>query len=164
MTIEVDNSSQSLAVRDLKSLLRKTIGKDVEIISEKTTSLLGKGENYNSTVLKIDVTIKRKNDSEQENLQLVAKTIPSKHDNVNSSASFIKEIFFFKKLLPTYRKWEEALTGNSKNLIDILPKFYGGRMTLKDVPNEADDDAVLVMENLNISGYQMLNRHKGMHN
>jgi len=50
----------------------------------------------------------------------------------------------------------------SDGLFDILPKFYGGRLSLKEDNDEADEDAVLLMENLNISGYYCMDRLKGL--
>ena len=144
-----------VVLRDLQGLLRKSIGGEVEVLEYKTKNLLPKG----------DAVIKRDKNSPKEDLPLVAKMIPTtefQRAHFNPSASFAKEIYVFEKLLPTYREIEGDAGVEEKQLIDLLPKFYGGRLTMNEnKPDQADEDAVMVMENIKVKGYYTNNRKQG---
>ena len=156
--------SKKVELRDLQSLLRKNINKELIVVEYKTWDLLPKGENYGSTMLKVEAKIKKAKNSPEENLSLVAKMVPMNEfqKNLNASASFRKEIYIFEKLFPTYRQLEKEAGFENQYLIDILPKFYGGRLTLKEkAPDEADEDAVMLMENIKLHGYRIMDRKQG---
>lgn len=160
-----DNSStEKIVLRDLQSLLRKTIKDDrVRVVDYTTSSLLPKGENYGSLMLKVDAVIERS--SAKEKLPLVAKMCPAtefQQNIIDLTASFKKEIFVFEKLIKAYRCLEEE--ANVDKVLDLLPKFYGGRLSLKnDDDVGADKDAVLLMENLKERGYFTMNRIQGFY-
>ena len=158
--------NEKLVLRNLESLLRKTISEDLIVVDYVTTNLLPKGENYCSTMLKVDATVKKSKTSSIEKLSLVAKMVPDTEflkTHFNASASFSKEIYVFEKLLPIYRQLEKEVGVKDEDLIDLLPKFYGGRLTLDEKRvDKADEDAVLLMENIKTRGYYNLDRKKGL--
>ena len=157
-------TSGEVVLRDLQGLLRKSIGGEVEVLEYETRNLLPKGENYGSTMLKVDAVIKRTKSSPKEDLALVAKMIPSTEfhrERLNITASFAKEIYVFDKILPTYREIERDAGVQETQLVDLLPKFYGGRLTMNGDEDRADEDAVMVMENIKVTGYYTNDRKEG---
>ncbi|XP_023245852.1 uncharacterized protein LOC106639834 [Copidosoma floridanum] len=164
-TTSANDRLSNIVLRDLESLLRQSLGEQVRVVKYKTASLLPPGENYGSSVLKVEAVIKSTKDAPEEELSLVAKMLPPTELQrlyIDLTASFGKEIFVFERLINAYRKIEEEAGVAYEDLIDILPKFYGGRLSLRDDNREADEDAVLLMENLVTSGYYTMDRMKGL--
>ena len=149
-----ESESKKVELRNLQSLLNKSINKELTVVKYETTNLLPDGENYASTILKVEAEVKKTKNSSKETLSLVAKMTPTlefRKDIFNATASFKKEIYIFEKLLPIYRQLEKEAGIEDKDLIDILPKFYGGRLSLKEeIPSKADEDVTLLMENIHI--------------
>ena len=161
----MSSESQEIELKNLQSLLRDSINQELIVVEYETCNLLPKGENYASTMLKVEAKIRRTKNSPKENLPLVAKMIPTtefQRDLFNATASFKKEIYVFEKLVPAYRMLEKEAGISDENLFDILPKFYGGRLTLnKENSDKADEDAVMLMENIKLHGYRIMDRKQG---
>ncbi|XP_058804533.1 uncharacterized protein LOC131671812 [Phymastichus coffea] len=155
-----------LVLRDLQTLLRETIGNEVIVVKYDTINLLPKGENYSSTMLKVNSVIKRTEDSPEENLALVAKMIPVtefQQSHINCTTSFNKEMYVYKILMPAFRELEKEVGVKDEDLIDITPKYYGGRLSMnREKLDVADIDAVMLMENLKEHGYYTMNRIRGL--
>lgn len=150
-------SNGQTPLKDLQEILRKTIGDELTVVNYETLPLVAPGENYGSLLLKVDAIIKRTTSSIEEDLYLVAKIITaSMKKNLKMDVSFKKEIFVFDKLVPAYRELENKYL--SRNLNELFPKFYGGRLTLDE---ESPDEAVLLLENLKVIGFETMNRKKG---
>lgn len=150
--------------RDLQSLLQKSIGEELTLLEFQAQNLLPKGENYASTVLKITATIQRNNNGPKEDLELVAKMIAAtkfQRDNFNTTISFKKEIFIFEQLIPAYRQLQKEVEFGDSELLNIAPKIYGSRLSLDLDSQEADEDVILLMENLIVSGFRTMDRLKG---
>lgn len=165
-TIPEAGSQRHIVLRDLQTLLCKSsLGEQVTVTDYTTTSLLPVGENYASTMLKVDAVIKCTKDSPEEQLPLVAKMIPTTavlNCQFNNTASFAKEMFVFEKLVPLFRELEIEAGVSEEELIDILPKYYGGRLTRnEEKPDVADEDAAMIMENLKVRGYRTMSRMRG---
>lgn len=163
---EAGNQSQEVVLRDLQALLRNSsLGKEVTVVDYKTTSLLPMGENYSSTMLKVDAVIRRTKGSPEEQLPLVAKMVPIsdfQKAHFNMTASFVKEIFVFAKLVPLFRELEIEAGVSKEELIDLLPEYYGGRLTRNEEnPGVADEDAAMLLENLKVRGYSTMSRLRG---
>ncbi|XP_078049723.1 uncharacterized protein LOC144476521 [Augochlora pura] len=144
---------KEIVLREVEPLLRQKLGDHVVVENFTVESLLPPGENYGSTILKVDVDLKKGHDGEQEQLHLIGKMLPPTEFQrriFNSSKTFFKEIFMYETIMPAYNKLESSL--KPKEVFNFLPKFYGSRMSLQpDV--EMDDDAVFLMENLKAYGY-----------
>ncbi|KAL7286199.1 hypothetical protein TKK_0019533 [Trichogramma kaykai] len=161
------NSGDSLIVlREPEQLLRQVLGDELTVLDLRQTALVPMGENYGSSILKIDLVVKRKADAAEEKLGLVAKMSPAtafQQEMLNVKASMLKEIYIFKDLMPLYQEMQREVGVPEKDVIDVLPKYYGSRLSL-DPSNreEADLDAVLLMENLRCRGYETMDRKTGM--
>ncbi|KAJ8675795.1 hypothetical protein QAD02_011581 [Eretmocerus hayati] len=153
-------------VKDLEELLKETMGDQLQVIGYAVKDLLPKGENYASLMLKIDADIKRTPDAAVEKIHLVGKTITKaefQKSHMNATMSFSREIFIFKELLPMYRQLELEAGIPEKDAVYVGPKFYGGRLTRnKGAPDEADEDAILLLENIKVQSYDTQNRMKGL--
>lgn len=153
-------------LQDLKKLLRKTINEQVSVVSCKTTSLLPIGENFASSMLKVEVIIKKTEISPEEKLHLVAKMVPGgefRKKDLKIGVSYAREIFVYKTLAAFYKQIEtETKLGEEENLNDLFPKFYGGQLTRNEEnPEVADDNAILLLENVKALGYDTVDRKNG---
>ncbi|KAJ8675792.1 hypothetical protein QAD02_011578 [Eretmocerus hayati] len=153
-------------IRDLQFVLCNSSGERFIVVDFSAKPLLPKGENFGSYIQKLDIIVKRCENSSPEKLYLVAKMLPlilDQKNNYNYTLSFKREIFVFERLLPTYRELEIEVGVSEKDLLDIVPKFYGGRLTRnKKWTDQADSDAIILLENLQLDGYSTGSRKRGL--
>lgn len=155
------DESREMLLRDLEPMLRKKLGNDLEVLEHETEPLLPFGENYGSTMLKVRATIRRNN--KQEELHLVAKMLPGtsfQRELFQSPYSFKKEARAYQELIPSYQKLEREV--GVDQVFDILPNFFGARLSLDPAADEVDEDAVILMKNLKADGYYTADRRKGI--
>lgn len=157
------NSVETHDLTHLPELLRETMGKELTVIDYKSSSLLPAGENYMSSMIKVDAVIKRNKDAPEEELKLVAKMLPTaefQRNSMHAATIFGKEIFMYEKLSRAYREIEEKY--NSDDVSDLFPKFYGARLSVnKENSKNCDSDTVLLLENVKVLGYDTMDRRKG---
>ncbi|KAL7300757.1 hypothetical protein TKK_0006734 [Trichogramma kaykai] len=161
----VKEDSETIVLRQPEQLLRQALGDELTVLDLRQSSLVPTGENYGSSMLKIDVVVKKRPDAAEERLALVAKMSPTAavlQEWMNVKVSMPKEIYIFKKLIPTYRELQREVGIAEKDLIDVLPKYYGGRFSLDPDAHEVDFDAALLMENLKCIGYKSMDRKTGI--
>lgn len=150
-----------IELRELESLLRQKFGNELKVVDSSVEPLLPPGENYGSTMLKVQAVVQRQKDAEVESLDLVAKMLPPTDLQrliFESSVSFRKEAFLYEELVPSYQRLEGEF--GVEDAFDIAPKFYGARYSLKS-DEDFDADAVILMENLKVLGYYTGNRREG---
>ena len=154
---------KEIVLRDLEPVLRQRLGDKVIVESFTSDSLLPPGENYGSTVLSVHVDYKDGQTGRKEELNLIAKMLPPTEFQrriFNSSRTFIKEIFMYETVMPAYNKLEMECGLRKNEMFDILPKFYGSRLSMRS-DLEFDDNAVFLMDNLKVKGYYTGNRSIG---
>ncbi|KAL2725790.1 uncharacterized protein V1477_018228 [Vespula maculifrons] len=168
MTMETKQKEQTeikkIALYQLQPLLRSTLGNKLIVENYTTTSFLPPGENYGSTILAIDAIIRQEEKCERENLHMIAKMAPPTEFQrrvFNSPFTFRKEIFMYERLLPYYRIMEKEFGVNESELFDVIPKYYGSRLSL-DPQVDFDDNAVILLENLKTRGYYTGKRDIGV--
>ncbi|XP_043505689.1 uncharacterized protein LOC122526375 [Polistes fuscatus] len=156
--------TKEIILRELEPLLRLTLGDKLIVENYTTTSFLPPGENYGSTILAVDAVIKKEGEMENEHLHMIAKMAPPTEFQrriFKSSYTFRKEAFMYERLIPYYRNLERDFGIDESELIDVIPKFYGLRLSLD--PNvDFDDNAVILLENLQTRGYYTGKRHIGV--
>lgn len=162
----MSSDSQIDILPDLKKLLRQTVGDQVSVVSYKASNLLPPGENYASCLYKVDVVVKKTKNSPEEQLQLVAKAVPKGEyvkNAMNSASTFGKEIFVMDTLATVYKQMEMGTKlAKEEHLTGIFPKYYGGQLTRsEDHPEDADENAILLLENIKVLGYDTMDRKKG---
>lgn len=153
-----------IAFRDLRSLLTKKLGDDLIIVKSKAKPLLSPGENYGSTMFQVDAIIRKSADAPEEDLHLVAKMLPAtdvQRAMFESPVTFKKEVFLYEDLIPSYKRFQTESGIPGMEAFDIVPKFFGSRLSLKPEVNEVDDDAAILMENLKVKGFYMADRRIG---
>ncbi|XP_014221291.2 uncharacterized protein LOC106648725 [Trichogramma pretiosum] len=157
-------SGKAVHIRELDSLLRKGLGsQELQLIEYSVTPLVPLGENYASYVLKVDVTIRRRENAKTESLHLVAKTVNATDKTVATwSVLLPKEVFAYEQIIPAYRQLEREAGVAESDLIDIAPTYYGSRMSLDPSQTDlVDDDSLLLVENLCTRGYYNCNKAEG---
>ncbi|XP_058795107.1 uncharacterized protein LOC131666458 [Phymastichus coffea] len=151
-------SQREIQLRDLQQVLRRRFGDGVDLLDFSSEALVKPGDNYGSTMLKVTASATFNDRDGVEKLHLVAKMLPTSHfQRIVYQCNFTvkKEIFAFEEMLPVYRSLyvEE---------FDVVPKFFGARLSAEPDTYEVDDDAVILLENLKEAKYVMENRFKGL--
>jgi len=151
---------QIVEVRDLQGLLSEAFGEEIEVIEQKSRFLTPPGEHYGSLMLALDVTVNKA--GKEEVLNLVAKLLPASEMlrlAFDCGVTFKKEIDAYTKTIPALIKFQREHNVPENKILDIFPKCYGARMSIKD--EAVDDDAVLIFENLKVQGYETGDRFVG---
>lgn len=154
---------KEITLHELEPLLRSTFGNKLIVENYTSKSFLPPGENYGSTILAIDAIIKRDENAKREDLHMIAKMAPPTEFQrrvFNSPFTFKKEIFVYERLIPYYRLMEKEFGINDNELFDVIPKYYGSRLSL-DPEKDFDDNAVILLENLNTRDYYTGKRNIG---
>ena len=154
------SKEENIDFRDLQLLLQNSFDDaSLEVVEQKISRLVPLDESYGSIVLKINVTIRR-NDQKSEQLNLVAKTMNcSERPYFDFLKVLKKEVFMYVELMPKYQELERDV--GISDVIDILPKYIGHRYSLDNKIDIIDENSVLLVENLNPSGFYTANRSIG---
>ncbi|CAH1179018.1 unnamed protein product [Phaedon cochleariae] len=150
-------------IKNLEEIIGQRLSRNETIEKAEILNLLEPGENYMSEMTKIHVSVKnRVTEAEREIYAIgkcVAKPPPNFSDFVTALSPFLftKEMMFYKEVIPAIQTF---LKNRGASPVDYYPEFYGGRLNLSG-GSEADNDAVLLLENLQTSGYQNMDRHEG---
>ncbi|KAK0094729.1 hypothetical protein PV326_010175 [Microctonus aethiopoides] len=155
-------NEDSLPVKNLKSILQQSFENEIEIDKAEWKYLTDPGENFGSLIFAIDVTLIC--DSKTKLLHVVAKLPPPSSYLLklfNSPCTFSKELAFYKELTPEFLQLQRENGILDPEFSWLGPHYIGGRMSLND--NETfDNQASIVLENLNSSGYKMADRLIGL--
>lgn len=153
--------NKDLPVQEMKCLLQEVLGNDFEIAKTDWKYLTDPGENFGSLIFAINLEIVK--DQIKEELHVVAKLPPPSIYLIklfNSPFSFKKELSFYRDLTPAFLQLQRENGIKDPEISWIGPKYYGGRCGLID--NQFDTQASIVLENLNYSGFKMIDRLTGL--
>lgn len=142
----------SVKIEKLEDLVGKYIEKTQKVIDSKISRLTAPGENFGSTILKIDLTLQNDGNKETKELSVVAKLIPELEffqELFNAQVTFKLEAAFYDIIIPTLQNFQREQ--GIEKVIDFFPKFYGARMNLNG-SDKVDGDAVILLENLKVTG------------
>ncbi|XP_076762085.1 uncharacterized protein LOC143430015 [Xylocopa sonorina] len=156
-------SVKPLPVEKLDMLLAESLDNDLQIKHVEWKPLTAPGENYGSVMLAITVTLTRSK-NKTETLHLVAKLPPRtayQLDLFNSPVTFKKEIHFYNAMAKELVNLQLECGIKQEDLSILVPKYYGGRLGLK-TPEVFDENAVIVMENIKVIGYDTGDRVHGL--
>jgi hypothetical protein len=161
----MDWSTSDLTKENLEILLSQQLELDVKLVSYKVRDLTQPGENYSSTMLAIDVTLQRHSE-DLHSLSLVAKLLPPTKflcEIINIDVTFRKEVNAYILVFPEFYRLQTEKEIPENEILDVSPKLYGARVNrLGDRNEKADGSAVLLLENLKISGYGTGDRRNGL--
>ncbi|XP_034942303.1 uncharacterized protein [Chelonus insularis] len=152
-----------IAVKDLQSIIQQTFGKEIIVESYETKDFLPPGENYGSKIVSVDAKIRKTKSNKIENLYMIAKLPPPtqfQRDMFDTPFTFKKEIFMYSEIFPAYKKLEIDNGINENKVFNNHATYYGSRLSLNSNV-EFDDDAAIVLENLKVQGYYMVDRKIG---
>lgn len=142
---------ENVQIEKLEELMRKYIAETQKVTGTKISRLTAPGENFGSTILKLDLTL-QDDDGKTEDLSVVAKLIPELEFFrmiFNVQVTFKIEAAFYEVIIPNLQDFQKQQ--GVQDVIDFFPKFYGARMNL-DGSDRVDGDAVILLENLKLSG------------
>lgn len=142
---------EEMKIQKLEDLVYQHVSKDKRIVQTKITSLTPPGENFGSSILKVDLTLEDEHKL-SDSLSMVVKMIPESElfqALFNVQVTFKLETAFYEIIVPTLQNFqrERGVT----DVIDFFPKFYGARINLDD-GDEVDQNGVILLENLKVSG------------
>jgi hypothetical protein len=156
-----------LSQQDLEALLRPTLGRHLVVESFTSKPLTQPGENYGSTMLDIEATIRHgKDETSSHNLYLVAKLMPSSElfqKIFDSPITFCKEITCYMSLKLEYEKLQTEMCVPKDKFLDVFSKCYGARTTMsEEIGDRADENAAILLENLKTLNYRVGDRRVGL--
>ncbi|GJQ85192.1 hypothetical protein Trydic_g13036 [Trypoxylus dichotomus] len=149
-------------IKNFESLIERALKPGQKYVSHSCEKLLSSGENYGSIMLRVQVKILTRN-GDQNLLHCVAKTCPPRGylwEVFNTRETFKTEIAIYEKVVPELNNFGKEKGIN--HLIDCLPKFVAARVSLDEESSVVDEDAVLILENLKVQGYDILDRFVGL--
>ncbi|XP_069679417.1 uncharacterized protein [Periplaneta americana] len=158
-------SAEDLRKEDLESLLSQQFDLSVKFSSYNVQALTQPGDNYSSTMLAVDVILSN-NSKKHQKLSLVAKLMPPTkflREVINIDVTFRKEVNTYMLVFPEFYNLQRENGIPENEILDVFPKLYGSRINrLGDIHKKADDSAILLLENLKISGYTTGDRRNGL--
>lgn len=128
-----------------------------QLISYTSRFLTKPGDNYGSVMLGITANVRQVNGTIEE-LPLVAKLPPITNDilwNIfNPEVTSLRENAIYENVSQCLLQIQISRGIPESELIDVFAKSYGCRISLNENADNLDRDAVLVLENLQTSGYR----------
>ncbi|XP_015606558.1 uncharacterized protein LOC107273168 [Cephus cinctus] len=153
-----------ITLKQPDGLFKSEFGDNMILENFTTSYLTAPGDNYGSTMYKVEATIKNNKFSKSKMIHAVAKMVPAVdflRKCFESERTFPKEIAMYKEVLPAYRILQQDAGVQEDDLFDGAPKFYGARLSLLG-DEMVDEDAAILLENLSIDNYKIGNRITGM--
>lgn len=148
-------------ISDLEKVLAGSFGTDWKLIKHSTKYLTAPGENYGSTILALDIVYEEKGQLKSENL--VAKLCPPTDllkEAFLTTVTFKKETDAYIHACPAIARFETEFQLPESKRLDVFAKCYGARIGLTN-NNNVDNDAIIILDNLKMQGYQVEDRMKG---
>lgn len=139
-------------IRKLEDLLNEK--QQIKVISHEVKPLTEFGTNYGSEILKVDITIEE--NGEENVVHAVAKMTPPtqmQREIFQTQDTFKYEIGFYAEIVPTVQEFQRE---HGVEEADYFPTLLGARINLKPGSDVLDDDAVILMDNLNLAGKNFL--------
>lgn len=143
--------SYQTRIKNLEDLLQPQIGKEKKVINVEEINFLAKGENFGSTTFRVDITIRDEKTGKVELISTIAKMLPKteiQRQMFNVQRTVVKEIAFYKNIIPTFINF---MTECGMEDVNMFPILYGGRINLNG-SDIVDDDSVILLENVIASG------------
>ncbi|KAJ9592875.1 hypothetical protein L9F63_015453 [Diploptera punctata] len=161
-----DSKDVELKKEDLQKLLSQKLGSDLIVEKFSIARLTKPGDNYGSTILAVEVYYFNQKDNYLHKLPIVAKLVPESpflRKVFNIEITFNKEVRAYTLVAPEFHKLQKEKGITEHKMLDVFSKYYGSRSNKQDDINmDADESAVLLMENLKLSGYEVRDRRKGL--
>jgi len=150
-------------VRELIPLLQQKYGNVYKIHDVKVDNLVPFGENFSANLHKISAKVENINDSKFEELHFVGKSSIMSEKSINWTIIIKKEVHMYTDIMELYAAIEEENDIDEKaNIRNIFPRLCGHRLTLDPAKDEADEDSLILLENVKAQGYYVLDKKIGL--
>ncbi|KAJ8872004.1 hypothetical protein PR048_028344 [Dryococelus australis] len=151
-----NEEKRNLTARDIEKLVGR------KVTNLETKKLTAPGDNYGSFMLAVDATL-----DSGRNVALVAKMFPVSDIGqriFQSPITMKKEIGVYHVISPEYKRIQEEQSVPPSQRLHVFCSCPGARLTLGDNDEDqlADENAVLLMENLKVQGYRSGDRVSGL--
>ncbi|XP_076274397.1 uncharacterized protein LOC143205177 [Rhynchophorus ferrugineus] len=149
-------------INDIEQLLKSQLEEDEKIADVEVSRLTAPGENYGSIMLRILVTLENTKTSKKRTLDAVGKIIPESErvrEAFSTQTTFTLEYNFYAVVSSVLDQFLKR--NNVKSGADFLAPFVGGRLNLNEGPI-VDNDAIIVLRNLRVSGYSTGEKTTGL--
>lgn len=143
-------------IAKLPRVLSGYLGNKKKIVGTEITRLTAPGENYGSIMLRVDITILNEETGKEEAVYAVGKLIPTHaviQEIFNIQVTYKNEVAFYKTIVPTLQNFQRR--NGVTDVLDCFANYYGSRINLNG-SDVVDEDAVLLLENLKVSGRNLL--------
>lgn len=140
-------------IKNIEGLLSEYLGPNKKVISSSVGSLTAPGENYLSVVLKVDVVIRNEENGKEEKLNGVGKCLHSGGNEMMKmfgKMNYNNEKNWYTEIVPTLQNFLKDR--GVKRDFDFFPKLIAYRANLHGENDEVDEDSVILLENLGVSG------------
>ncbi|XP_050294683.1 uncharacterized protein LOC126734894 [Anthonomus grandis grandis] len=142
--------------------LDQLIGDKLNVKVKKHTAepLTQFGENFGSEILKVNITVEEHDGTERE-IHAVAKLIPPTEMQLeifNTQVTFKNEIGFYEEIVGAMRDFQRE---HGVEPTKAFAELYGARINLEPGSHKVDNDGIIVMENLKIAGFDVIDRFEG---
>lgn len=138
-----------MSLKNLEELLAPKLGNN-KIKKIDITKPPAKG--IGSVMLKVKVILCSETGEEQL-LHLVAKKIPASEtlrEGFDIQKTFKKEVAFYEVILPILREFQKE--AGVTDVLNTFAEFYGARFSLEGKTEVVDDDAAMLLEDLDVRG------------
>ncbi|XP_055323920.1 uncharacterized protein LOC129578808 isoform X2 [Sitodiplosis mosellana] len=150
-------------ISEIIPFLEKSL--NATILDYSAAPLTARGDNFGSTILAINIKVKLNtiNDllGEVKIIQLAVK-FPVTNDILTAifepTITCVKENSFYVEIVPALFQFQRECGINENDLIDIFIQCYGARNSLDSI---ADQNALLVLENIKSRGFKIGDRANG---
>ncbi|KAI4461885.1 hypothetical protein MML48_5g00020552 [Holotrichia oblita] len=135
---------------------------DKEFISFECKNLLPPGENYGSVMLQVEIKVLNRK-KQEEIIHCVGKTVPPTSylwEVFNTKVTFKSEIGMYKTIVPALDIFGKE--NGVDNLMDFFAECFNARISLHLESNCVDEDAILLLQNLKVKGYNVMDRIEGL--
>ncbi|KAJ8867327.1 hypothetical protein PR048_031128 [Dryococelus australis] len=147
---------KELTKDDLEELLQR------KVESFTSCPLTSPGENFGSLLLLVNATLL----PDHQKLSIAAKLVVTKNlmGRVPPFRDFMrKEMDMYLRIRSEILAIQEEFKIPKELYLDVIPRCYGARTSRGGgVVKPVDETAVILMENLNVSGYRLVDRIVGM--
>lgn len=145
-------------LKDIDDLIKENVSG--KVIKHEVAPLTAFGENFGSEILRVEITVEE--NGQEKTLHAVAKLIPPTEMQLqifNTQVTFKNEVQFLAGIAPLLQDFQRE--HHFSEIANYFPELYGSRISLKPHLGVVDNDAVILMENLKISGYDNIDRQEG---
>lgn len=146
---------------NFREILLPDVLKGKEIINIHVTPLTIVGKNFGSVLFEVNIQLTNIQTKKLEILQVIAKMVVNNDYLLTifqPRIMFEKELELYKTIIPELHKFQIE-NGVEEFIKDLVPKYYGGRLGLEN--EKYDSDTVLILENLKVQEYLMLEQTDG---